>query len=82
MRLKAGGLWVHAPIAPTRTQAEHWHRRHLCLLCGARHCAAFLQGLTLIFAPAGECVRMVRELEQETGEKVKHIVLPTFGCEP
>ena len=30
---------------------------------------------------AGECVRMVRELEQESGEEVKYIVLPTFGCE-
>ena len=31
--------------------------------------------------PAGECVRMVRQLEEETGEKVKYIVLPTFGYE-
>ncbi|PRW18341.1 lysine--trna ligase [Chlorella sorokiniana] len=46
VRLQSGGLWVHAPIAPTR-----------------------------------ECVRMVKQLEQETGEKVKYIVLPTFGYE-
>ncbi|EFN58377.1 hypothetical protein CHLNCDRAFT_140272 [Chlorella variabilis] len=46
VRLKSGGLWVHAPIAPTR-----------------------------------ECVRMVRQLENETGEAVKYIVLPTFGYE-
>ncbi|KAI3435565.1 hypothetical protein D9Q98_001630 [Chlorella vulgaris] len=46
VRLKAGGLWVHAPIAPTR-----------------------------------ECVRMVRELEEETGERVQYIVLPTFAYE-
>ena len=24
---------------------------------------------------------MVRQLEEETGEKVQYIVLPTFGCE-
>lgn len=31
--------------------------------------------------PAGECVRMVRQLEEETGESVRYIVLPTFGYE-
>lgn len=31
--------------------------------------------------PAGECVRMVRQLEEETGESVRYIILPTFGYE-
>ncbi|KAL4432811.1 hypothetical protein ABPG77_008137 [Micractinium sp. CCAP 211/92] len=46
VRLQSGGLWVHAPIAPTR-----------------------------------ECVRMVRQLEEETGQSVRYIILPTFGYE-
>lgn len=46
VRLAAGGLWVHAPVAAT-----------------------------------GELVALVRELEEETGERVRYVVLPSLAVE-
>lgn len=107
VRLQSGGLWVHAPIAPTRewlgllgeaglAAGRGTNRAGSPALRGGAARSAAMRGPAPragawycaegpwrppCALPAGECVRMVRQLEEETGESVRYIILPTFGYE-
>ena len=70
IKLKSGGLWVHAPIAPTRYELKLP--------------PTLAKPLDMPFHPlrapawvCRECVALVKEL----GYPVEHIILPTFAYE-
>ncbi|CAN0924326.1 hypothetical protein LINGRAHAP2_LOCUS34111 [Linum grandiflorum] len=68
IKLKSGGLWVHAPIAPTKE----------CIQCSACISSEYMPNFSLLLT---RDLVLLSQLLKELDAPVEYIVLPTFAYE-
>jgi hypothetical protein len=77
IKLRSGGLWVHAPIAPTKECIQVPHLTSATNTTSTLLCFGVAAASSKFSNSVMRCAQLIKEL----GAPVEHIVLPTFAYE-